>query len=451
MSSISDSIFRAGGLASGLDTNSIIDQLVKLESAPLDRLRARQGGIKTQISALADIVAKLSDLGSAASDLGSNGVLAAKAVSTNDAFTALPGSAAVAGRYSIEVSQLARASKWRSAGFAPGAGHPGGSLALTVKGKTYDAIAVTAGASLEDVASAIRALGAPVSAVVLNTGTQSYLSVTAMDTGLPAGGGAALRVDFTPDVAPAPGDPPTWSETQTALNATVVVDGLPFSRSSNTISDVVPGTTLSLRKGGAPAEDLVVATDPDATQARLQRFVDAYNGVMKLVQRQLNPSKDTDRGASLAGDPAVRTLQSKLQRLLTTQIGGSTVRTLADVGVKTARDGSLSLDETTLQAALGRDPGSVNALFSTASTGVSALVKSLVDLQTRAGDGALTARQGGLGDTVKAMDDQADALQRRIDAFRDNLVKQFTAMEGTVSGLKSIGNFLAAQTTGKSS
>jgi flagellar hook-associated protein 2 len=452
MSSISDAVFSAGGLASGLDTNSIIDQLVKLESAPLNQLRARQTGVQTQISALADIVSKLSSLGTAASDLGTNGVVGTTAASANDAFTAVPGTDAVAGRYSVEVVQLARASKWRSVPFAAGASHPGGTLQLTVQGKTYDPITVKDGATLADVASAIRAQGAPVSAVVLNDGTSSYLSITATDTGLPSGGGAALRVDFAPDVAPAPGDPPAYAETQAAQNAIVKVDGLSFSRSSNTVGDVIPGTTLTLRKGGAPAEDLVLATDPDATQARLQKFVDAYNGVMKLVQRQLNPTKDTDRGSSLVGDASVRTLQSKLQAMVTTRVGTSTVRALADLGVKTERDGSLSIDATILGKALGRDPAAANALFSTAATGLSAVAKSLVDVETRAGDGALTARQSGLGDTVKAMNDQADAMQRRIDAFRHNLAAEFTAMEGTVSGLKSIGNFLSAQqTTGKSS
>jgi flagellar hook-associated protein 2 len=447
MSSISsysaDATFRAGGLASGMDTNAIIDQLVQLESRPLDLLRARQSGIKTQISALADIASQLSALGSAAADLGANGVLATKAASTNDAFSAAPGTNAVPGRYAVEVIQLARASKWRSQAFAAGATHPGGSLTLTVQGKTYDPLTIAAGASLEDVATAIRGLGAPVSAVVLNDGTSSYLSLTASDTGLPSGGGAALSVAFD-------ADPTLYAETQTAQNASLRVDGLLFSRASNTISDVIPGTTLTLKKEAAPAEDLVLATDLDGTQARLQKFVDAYNGVMKLLQRQLHPSKDTDRSSSLTGDGAVRSLQAQLQAILTTQVGTTTVRTLADLGVKTARDGSLSIEADKLSAAIARDPVSVNALFSTGTTGVSAVVKSLVELEPRAGDGILVARQDGLSSTVDDLETRATAMQRRIDAFRQNLVAQFTAMENTVSGLKSIGNYLAAQTSAKS-
>jgi flagellar hook-associated protein 2 len=441
ISSIStDATFRAGGLASGMDTNSIIDQLVALESRPLTLLRSRQSGLKTQISALADIASKLSALGSASADLGTNGVLSARTVSTNEAFGATPGSSAVAGRYAVEVVQLARASKWRSQPFAAAATHPAGTLTLTVQGKAYTPLTIAAGTSLADVATAIRGLGAPVSVAVLNDGTSSYLSLTALDTGLPSGGGAALSLAFS-------ANPTLYAETQAAQNASLRVDGLLFSRTSNDVSDVVPGTTLTLTEQGGPAEDLVLATDVDGTKARLQKFVDAYNDVMKLVQRQLRPTKDTDRSASLAGDAAVRSLQSRLQALLTSQVGTTTVRSLADLGVKTARDGSLSIDATVLAAAVSRDPTATNAVFSTASTGVSAVVESLVEFQTRLGDGALVARQDGLNSSWKALDAQAEAMQRRIDAFRKTLIAQFTAMENTVSGLKSLASYLSTQST----
>ncbi len=444
-------VFQAGGLASGLDTNSIINQLVALESQPLTALQAQQTALQTQISSLGDIASKLSALGDAAADLGTNGVLAAKTASSNTSFTAVPGTNAAAGSYNVQVLQLAQASKWLSQPFAPGTGHPGGTLQLTVQGQTYAPITITDGMSLADVASAIQAQGAPVSAVVLNDGTNNYLSITATDTGLPSGGGAALNVAFTPTVAPAPGTPPVYSETQAAQDASVSVDGLTFTRSSNTVSDVIPGTTLTLTQAGGPAENLVLATDVDGTQARLQKFVDAYNSVIQLVNTQLSPTQSTDRSSSLAGDGAIRTLQAKLQDLTTTIVGGATVRSLADLGVKTASDGTLSIDPTTLASAVSRAPSAVNAIFSTAGTGLSAAVQSLVDLETPVGTGVLSMEQTQLGNSVQDLSNQADELQQRIDAYRQTLSQEFTAMEGTVSGLKSIGNFLAAQSSGKTS
>jgi len=256
-------VFTAGGLATGMDTNSIVEQLVSLESRPLTLLRSRQSGMKTQVSTLGDIGSKLSALATAAKDLGDAGVLGTRVVSTNDAFTALTGSAATAGRYGLEVTQLARASKWRSGAFAAGATHAGGTLALTVQGKTYDPITIADGASLADVAAKIRALGAPVSASVISDGTSSYLSVTANDTGHPIGGSPAqaLALAFTPAGTPA-GQAPAYAEIDPARNATFELDGLSFTRQSNTVSDALPGVTLTFKKEGGAAEDLVVANDP---------------------------------------------------------------------------------------------------------------------------------------------------------------------------------------------
>jgi len=76
-----DSVFRAGGLATGLDTNSMVDQLVKLEARSLDLVRSRQAGLRTQLSALGDIVSKLSALQGATDALGTEGVLGVKVVS----------------------------------------------------------------------------------------------------------------------------------------------------------------------------------------------------------------------------------------------------------------------------------------------------------------------------------------------------------------------------------
>ncbi|MGC3998716.1 MAG: flagellar filament capping protein FliD [Anaeromyxobacter sp.] len=351
----------------------------------------------------------------------------------------------MAGRYSVQVGTLAKAAKWRSdaTGFASTDVVQGGQLTLSVQGKTYDPITITDGASLADVAYAIRNSGAPVSAVVLSDGTRSYLSLTARDTGHPIGQdpSTALGVAFTPANG-ATGRSLGLYQAEAATNATFTVDSLQFTRTSNTVSDAVPGTTLTLSKEGGAAEDLIIGQDADGTKARLDKFVSAYNGAMKLVQRQLAVNKDTDRAATLAGDGAVRALQSSLQRVITTQVGSATVRTLADLGLKTARDGSLSIDTTLMKAALDRDPAAVNALFNTQSTGLAAVVDQLVKVQTRSGDGILVSRQDSLNRRIKDIDDDIAVKQRRLTAFQENLVKQFTAMETTVSSLKSTGTFL---------
>lgn len=465
------STFSVSGLASGMDTASIIDKLVELESAPITLLKSRQSGVKTQISALGDIATRIGNLLSAANALKDGGALGVSVTSSNTAFSASPGAGAQGGTSSVLVSRLATNARALSTGFAAGEVVGDGTLSLSVRGKSYaftiagntltttvDGVARTpvtlsAGATLAELSSAIRLSGAAVSANVLDDGTSKYLSVVARDSGYPIGGApsAALSVSFA---AAGAGKDPAFAATA-AQNAELTVDGVKFTRTSNTVSDAVPGVTLTLKAlssgvlpdgTGGSAEQLTLVNDTSATQAKLKTFVDAYNVVAAAVQRQLAVSKDTDRNASLAGDPTLRTLQGRLRALVTASAtGGSGVRSLADLGIRTGADGQLTVNATTLQSAIAADPAALTAIFSTATTGVTALVKALSDTYATPSTGLLMARQDNLNAQVKRMDASAADLQRRVDLFREGLVRQFTAMEKVVSQLKSTASYLTAQ------
>ncbi|MBL8918656.1 MAG: flagellar filament capping protein FliD [Myxococcaceae bacterium] len=437
-----DASFRAGGLASGLDSNNIIDTLVSLEKRPIDMLSKRQQALKAQVSLLGDLASKLSSLSTAAGNLQSKGVLALKASSSPTSFSVTPTTGGAAGRYSVEVTGLASAAKARSQAFATGdAPITGGTLDLSVMGSNYQ-VTITDGMTLTEVATAINQSGAPVNASVLASGTSHYLTLTNRDTGYPLTGapGDALGISMT--TTGTQGTALALGITQQATNATFLVDGLPMTRTSNEVTGAIPGVTLSLKSLGA-AEDVVLGYDYEATQKNLQAFVTAYNEVQALVQKQLAVKPESNRGAMLAGDAVVRNLQSTLQRIVSTTVPGlATVRSLADLGVQTSRDGSLTIDTTKLQAAVAREPGSVNALFGKATTGLGDVVEGLVDTFTDPVNGLITARKSGLNDNIRAMDSQLERLDARLAGYRQNLIRQFAAMEQVVSGIKSIGNYL---------
>jgi len=466
MSTISPS-FTAGGLSSGLDTNTIIDGLVSLEQQPLTLLQKQQAAYQSQISTMGSIASQLSALQTAAKALGSGGALAVSTTSSNTSFRATTGAGAAAGSYQVQVTGLATAAKARSTGFASTDTVKAGSLDITVDGVHYptdptNPIAWQDGASLADVMAVIQASGAPVSATILNDGQKSYLSLTKLSTGFTVGTdpkqalvvtetstgsqGHALGVAALPDPASLLDPPATLDPT----NATFTLDGLAFTRSTNTVSDALPGVTLSLSSTGA-AEGLNLANDVSGTQQRLQTYVNAYNAVIQIVQRELSPTANTDRTQTLAGNATVRSLQQMLQGLGSQQVPGlGTVRTLADLGVKTNRDGTLTLDATTLSAAVTRSPSSVNALFSTASTGLSAVVSAAVDQYVLPSNGMLSLAQSGLQGRVKQMGDQATTLQSRLDAYKATLQAQFAAMETVVSQWKTVGSFLTSQSSSSS-
>jgi flagellar hook-associated protein 2 len=450
MSSTITPTFTAGGLISGLDTNSIVDKLTQLAAQPITDLKKRQTAFQSQISALGDIAARLSSLQDATAALGDTGALGVQTTTTNTAFTATPSASSPAGTYQIEVKALASPAQARSAAFASAtAPVKGGTLALNVQGKAYN-VTIADGAALSDVALAIRQSGAPVSASVLNDGTNSYLSITNRATGFPLTGVAADALSITETSTGALGQALGASIISPAANASFVVDGLTFKRTSNTVSDALPGTTLVLKGiSSAGPETLSLDADAKTTGANVQKFVDAFNRVMSLVQSQLAVSKDTDRQSTLAGSALIRGLQQSLNHLVTTKVGTTSVSTLAELGVQTNRDGSLALDQTKLAAAMARDPIGVNGLFQDATSGLSTQVKALVDVQTNSAKGLLVQNKKTLTQRIAQLDDQVDALQARNDAYRAQLVQQFSAMESIISGAKATGNFLTSQENAK--
>jgi flagellar hook-associated protein 2 len=450
------STFRAGGLASGIDSNTLIDQLVKLESRPIDLLRTRQAGMKTQISTIGDLVSKLSSFQSAVRTMSDSGTLGTKISSTHESFSATSSPSAVAGSYNVRVDALAKAAVGRSQSFTSAtAPVKGGTLTFEVMGKTYDPITIPNGSALSDIPRIIRTAGIPVSAAVVNDGTNYYLQFTNQDTGVPDTGNA-LRVveNTTGGTGQALTSGGTYNLIQTATNASITLDydgtanDITFSRKNNTVTDVVQGVTLTLKKTSASTEAMIVSNDTEETGKNLAKFVEAYNAVNKIIQSQMAVEPGADREALLTGDAALRNLQRRMQSFITTSVGASNVRSLADLGIKSGRDGTLSLDQTVLSSAISRDPQAVNEIFSTATTGIYAQTRSLVNTYTSFTDGVLTARKNGLNRSISTIDDQIVNMSRRVDMFRENLIMRFTAMEKVVSSLKSTGNFLTQQMNG---
>jgi flagellar hook-associated protein 2 len=244
----------------------------------------------------------------------------------------------------------------------------------------------------------------------------------------------------------------SFAQTTPAENARFTIDGLTFTRQSNTVTDALPGTTLQLKGETNTVEQLTLDYDATATATNLQKFVDAYNDIVKTASEQLKlGGANSDRASTLAGDSTVRSLISSVQSVVTATVSGlGNVRSLADLGLKTNyQDGLLSIDTTKLTSSIASDAAAVNEIFADTLTGISALAFNLNRKFTSSIGGLFTERTKSLNESIRRLDSDAERMQARLDAFKKNLVMQFTAMEQVVSGLKATGNFLTAQSAQK--
>ncbi len=418
------------GLVSGLDTASMIDQLVAAEKSSATVLRQRVTDVNRQGTIIDDLTTRLLSVRDKARALDQASELrTAKATSSDDshASVVVSGSAAAA-THSLRVDTLARAQVTTSRTFASnGAGAAGtGSVDITTSAGTKS-VSWTATDTLQDIADGINAADAASTASVVYDGTNYRLVATARQPGVAnaptyTDGGAGLGWSAPANV------------TIAASDARFTLDGIAMTRSTNLVADAASGMTLTLKRAHAVGEtDTIVdvSSDGDAVKTKVKDVVDAFNTAANLVTSQLSYSGVTKGAGTLFGDSTLRQLQLAMNKAATDSHGG---KTLAGLGITFDRTGRLSIDDAKLTAAIAADPRAAERLF--VDGGLGTKLGDLADQYARSGDGILAAKG-------KSLDSQAASYQKQIDRIEDAATKvgerlrdQFTKLEKALSTMQ---------------
>ena len=447
-------LFQAGGLASGLDTNSIVNSIITADSAAMTQVQSQQAAYQVQISTVATLTTKLQLLQTAADALATSGLAPIQANSTYADFT-VSGSATSEGNSTVKVSTLALAAKFRSGtSFSSAQTNAGltGSLQFSIDGVTSPSTAISlSGRSLSGIAEAINKQVPQVTASVVSDGSKYYLSVTRNSTGY-----ATSDADPSDALKVVGSDPGFSFQTiQPAQNASLTVDGLSIQSQSNTITGAIPGVTLSLTGQSNVATNVTFASNSSSAATDIQNFISAYNDVVPVLNSQLRPDPSQAATNNPLAGASLLSLESDMQGLLSKSVGGTgVVQSLSDLNVSMQDDGTLMLDQLpnqkTFAQAIAADPSGANKLFTTAKTGIAALVDSLVAKQTDPVDGALVGETSLLKSNISSLDETVSYWQTYLDNERTRLTAEFTAMEATIANLNTASNYLNALSSSSS-
>lgn len=458
-----------GGLATGLDTEALVSQLVQLERQPIAKLQQQEADYQVQLSTYGNLQGLLNDLKSAATPLKNAASLTSIAASAGNAdlLHVSAGSTAIAGTYNITVSQLAQNQKLKSTGFTSSAATVGeGTLHLRVGSGTITDIAVSATNSLADVATAINDAKAGVTATVISDGSQAFLTLTALETGADNvinltttdNDGNNTDTSGLSRLVYDAGVSENLTQTQEPKNAIIAVDGITgIERASNTISDVIEGVTLTLKTTPDAPDNTTTVTVERSTGAvrdKLNAFLDAYNKVIDFIAEQQKYNPDTSTGGPLLGDNTASLVRRQLSTLITTPLLGvsGSIRRLADLGVGQNAKGQLELrDDNALTKALANDFDGVVQFFTQTTTGakgLSARVTDTVEGILTQKTGTLAIRQESIQQKIKRLHEEVERKELRISATEERLRAQFTALESVISQLKSTESFLSQQIVG---
>ncbi len=370
------------GLVSGIDVQSLVTQLSAAYQKPITLLQNQEQSYQTTLSAWGTVQSALSSLQTAVSSLQAVTQVNNRTVtlSNSAAVSASVSSDAPLASYSLSNIVLAQSENLYSQDFASAANTTvgTGTLQIQVGSGTATAVSITnSNDTLTGIAAAINNAKAGVNAAVVYDGTGYRLTLTGSNTG------AANA--FTVSVSGATGSLSSlgyssgtgssgMTESQAASNATVTINGLSITSSSNTVSGAIPGVTLNLLQASG-STTLQVGNDSATFVTSVEAFVTSYNTAMNALNAVTaygSASSGVSGSGPLIGNAAIQGLRTQLMGLISAQaqgtVSGSAYTSLGSVGLNLSTDGTVQLDTNLLSSALSDNYQQVTGLFGQVGT-----------------------------------------------------------------------------------
>ncbi len=465
-SSPSSTILNALGSGSGIDIGALTTSLVEAQfAAKKAQLDARSETLTAQISGVATLKSAITGFNVALKSLVAGGSLAT-APTSSDAkvmtVSAEPGAKLSGLNAAVGVTQLASAqAATTNTAVSRTAAYRTGTLTLRVgtwNGNTLNATsttAVTIGAgdnTIVGIAAKINEKTAQtgLTATVINDGAGARLTVKGRMgaaqafeiTGSNSGGGpfangislATLAVNRNASGTTIGSD---------AKNAVLTLDGATYTRPTNEVTDLIPGVKMTLTGIGATT---LAATAPTAAIGETAgNFVATYNEMLAVLKEETNRID-----GPLRSETSVTIMQRALARLTTTPLipGTTGPRTLADIGVETARNGTLSVDAETLKKALADYPNEVEAMFAAGTGASNGGLSAALDAITTQVTSPIYGFDAATLKFNRAKSNLANAQLKVTEATEratDRLTRQFSGMDARVAAYKSTQSFLENQ------
>jgi flagellar hook-associated protein 2 len=393
------------GLASGLNTTEIIKAMMDVEAIPKVLMERRVATVQAGLDAFASIRTKTSALRTAADAVGSSAAWRALTATSSDtsAVSVSAGTGAAGGSLSFSVVSLARAMTQTNADTFAGADADldGRTLSITKGDHTFTSTATTLDALVAEI-NADASLGVRGSTIQVQPG-QYQLVLRATETG----SDNEFSVGGTGWTDP-------FAVTTAATNAVLDVGGITVTRSSNTITDLVDHTTITLKAETTSPVTVNVERDVNGIATKVKALVDALNGALGEIKLRTGYDAERNQRSSLTGDATARSLAQSLTSAMIGVVGDNPLGSVGLVGIELKRDGTFAFDEATFKTAFAADPVAVQGLFTPNSTTTAGITFESAGWRAQAGthavelrivDGVWSARIGGEDATVTVNED----------------------------------------------
>jgi flagellar hook-associated protein 2 len=439
----------SSGIGSGLNVSQIVTALMDAEKGPLNSINKSISTDNAQISAYGNISSQISSFQSSIAGLITSSTIKATTASSSSTgvLSVSNDGTALAGEYKITNVTLASpqviTSNIDTSAYTSINSSIGSTGSITILGNTITPTTFTVAGIVEAINNANIS---GVSATMTNLGTSAApdyqiritnTSNTSATVGLSEGNNFA-SLAFT---------------SAAAVAGSITINGTTVARSSNTVTDLVPGLTINLV--GIGDSTITVAQDNSALSSKISAFVTAFNTLDKSLKDISSYDATAKKGAALYGDSAINSLRREIRSIITSTLGvdsATSYNRLSQVGVSFKSDGTLSLDSTALNTAVSANFNKVAKLFSgtgvsTDNLGLHGFAYQLNTVLTTATgiDGSITNRKTSLQSDIRRLQARAEQEQLRLAELQQMYQKQYTALDKTVSSLNSMASYLTNQ------
>jgi flagellar hook-associated protein 2 len=446
---------------SGIDIKNLAQSLAEAENAPLKNRITSKIEEKTltisgysiaynSISSLKDVMTSMDDMRELKTTQVASSAASAVEVQVN-------GDEALTGTYDITVRQLAQSqsnmSNSQSGSAAALNSGVGFSLTVTLGVATPVAHQISVVTDTpQGVVDAINAADMGVSAILVNT------SSTGDDWRIVLNGPTGSDNDFSVSSAVDLGF--AANPLRLAADAIVTMNGITnITRSSNTLTDVIPGVTMNLLQADvSQAISVRVTEDQAPLRTAVEGLIAAYNDFNLLLSELADPDSDiSEFSGALASDySTVRMLRDRVRSALLADSStpSGSFSALRDIGVELGSDGQFSLNEDRYNAAIASNFDDVVTMFSAgtndqskysvAAKGFAADTMSALD-ELIADTGALKGRQSSAESFIVDYEERLAKIELRLTAAYEGYLKQFAAMDTLVDQMQGIGTYLDGQ------
>jgi len=445
------------GLVSGLNTTSLINQLMTIESQPQTLLKSKVSTTQTLVNALQGLNSSVASLASTAKRVAlpaTVDLFTASASATSVTVSAATG--ATVGQLDISVSAIAKSQVSVSAAMTAWPDNPATFTVVKSDGTKVELTAPST--SLGDIADTINSSTAGVKAVRVAAGSDGSgaplyrLQLSSTATGAAGafriyrGSAADVTAGNATDLMAATGAATisSASDASVKLWAGTAAEQV-ITSSTNSFTAILPGVSITVSKVEASPVTITIAKDTAGVSAVAANLVaglavvfgtiDAQSTVMQGTSSTGQP---TTSAGVFTGNSTVQDIRARIQAAASAPVNG---KSPSEIGLVVTRDGTIQYDQDKFAVALAADPAGTQAMLQTIASRISDAATVSSDKYT----GTLTTAINGQNTSLQSLNDQISGWDVRLASQRAGLETTYSALEVTLSNMKAQSSWLESQ------